>query len=87
MQYSIIWAVVVASVSAHGAQTEDWCGQRANSSIQCGYSGRAACEKAAGKGGMCFINKFDLPPGRTAPPEMIPPSSAPPQEPTLRPDR
>lgn len=75
MRNEIILAAALALVPVSGAEAQIWCGQRANGTIQCGYSNRAECEKAVGKKAMCFINKADAPRNSvpTLPPTAVPP--------------
>jgi hypothetical protein len=87
MRSAIILATALALLCAADAQAQIWCGQRADATIQCSYSNRAECEKAIGRGAMCFINKADAPrsPVPTLPPTVTPPRGT--DVPTFTPGR
>jgi hypothetical protein len=46
------------TLSATGAQAEEWCGYttQPNAVIECGYTTASDCTTAVGKGGMCFVD-------------------------------
>ncbi len=53
-------AMAFTSLSATGAQAQQWCGFAAHRGaiVQCGYSSIQGCESAIGKGAMCFVNPY-----------------------------
>ncbi len=55
-----VTAMPLAAASATGAQAQEYCGflPHLGAVVQCGYSDRASCENAIGKGAMCFINPY-----------------------------
>ena len=55
-----IVAMPLAAASATGAQAQEYCGflPHLGAVVQCGYSDRASCENAIGKGAMCFVNPY-----------------------------
>lgn len=52
--------VAFTSLSATGAQAQQWCGFAAQKGaiVQCGYTSQQGCESTIGKGAMCFINPY-----------------------------
>ena len=55
-----VLAMPLAAASATGAQAQEYCGflPHLGAVVQCGYSDRASCENAIGKGAMCFVNPY-----------------------------
>ena len=55
-----VMAMPLTAASATGAQAQQYCGflPHLGAVVQCGYSDRASCENAVGKGAMCFINPY-----------------------------
>jgi hypothetical protein len=66
-------AIPFASMSAIGAQAEEYCGFTAHlgAVVQCGYSNRESCEHTIGKGAMCFVNPYLVLNTRQPTPELI----------------
>lgn len=65
MRSGIIFAAALmalpsAVLAAPNAPSEQYCGfnPRPGSIVECGYSSRASCESAIGKGAMCFVNPY-----------------------------
>jgi hypothetical protein len=58
MRFGIIVAAAALTLSATGAQAEDWCGYttQPDAVIECGYTTASECTTAVGKGGMCFVD-------------------------------
>ena len=58
MRFGIIVAAAALTLSATGAQAEEWCGYttQPDAVIECGYTTASDCTTAVGKGGMCFVD-------------------------------
>jgi hypothetical protein len=58
MRFGIVVAAAALTLSATGAQAEEWCGYttQPNAVIECGYTTASDCTTAVGKGGMCFVD-------------------------------
>ena len=58
MRFGIVVAAAALTLSATGAQAEEWCGYttRPDAVIECGYTTASDCTTAVGKGGMCFVD-------------------------------
>jgi hypothetical protein len=50
----------LAAASATDVHAQEYCGflPHLGAVVQCGYSDRASCESAIGKGAMCFVNPY-----------------------------
>ena len=66
-------AIAFTSMSATGAQAQQWCGFAAQKGaiVQCGYSSQQGCENTIGKGAMCFINPYLVFNERSPRPELM----------------
>ncbi len=53
-------AVGFTAVSPRAAQAQEYCGYagRPGAIVECGYSSVEGCEKAIGKGAMCFVSPY-----------------------------
>ena len=58
MRFGIIVAAAALTLSATGAQAEEWCGYttQPDAVVECGYTTASDCTTAVGKGGMCFVD-------------------------------
>ncbi len=58
MRFGIVVAAAALTLSATGAQAEEWCGYttQPDAVIECGYTTASDCTTAVGKGGMCFVD-------------------------------
>jgi hypothetical protein len=58
MRFGIVIAAAALTLSATGAQAEEWCGYttQQDAVIECGYTTASDCTTAVGKGGMCFVD-------------------------------
>ncbi len=55
-----LMAMPLTAASAADAHAQEYCGflPHLGAVVQCGYSDRASCENAIGKGAMCFVNPY-----------------------------
>jgi hypothetical protein len=58
MRFGIVIAAAAITLSATGAQADEWCGYttQPDAVIECGYTTASDCTTAVGKGGMCFVD-------------------------------
>jgi hypothetical protein len=58
MRFGIVIAAAALTLSATGAQADEWCGYttQPDAMIECGYTTASDCTTAVGKGGTCFVD-------------------------------